>query len=843
MIDRNYILDNVERAVSEGWIRPYYQPVVRTVSGYLCGVEGLARWIDPEYGFLSPGDFIPLLEENRKIHLLDICMIERICQDLVRTAENGFLMIPVSFNLSRIDFELCDIFTIVDETVKRYEVPKNMIRIELTESMAMDDPELILDNVRKFHEAGYQVWMDDFGSAYSSLNVLKDYDFDELKIDMVFLSSFSERSKKIITFVVDMAKEIEIQTLAEGVETLEQFEFLREIGCEKAQGYYFGKPQPYDEIIGRIERGEFKGETVSWRKYYDDVGRVNLNTDDSVALFEYDGASFRPVFMNKRFRREFERLDISGKEETDYAMNESKHSRALHDIANLAIETGKRQRINFTARGTYMSITVEKAASYRNYTMLKAELVNLSQDGAMKRLQRMNHTVHDLQYMYEDIWIHHVKDDYIESVLTETETISKGDEMGRHMGRKEIMRSYALKCIDPADRPRYKEYNDFDTLVERLENSEDHMIQAVFRTRSLAKKGPYEWCLHSFYLTGSKEDPLIIACVQKLAFDKSGVYGRYFAEGLRNGLMSLEDETGISGRTSDLRENYFPELSGVSGDVIWKNVARSSDICFFWKDVNRRFLGASRSFMDYYGLEGMKDLVGKTDEDMGWHVAEEPYKDDELDVIQNGTVVYNVPGKCIVKGVVHDILASKMPLYENGEITGLVGYFIDVEMISKRLTQSANVYFRDTVTGLLSVQGLVSQSMPYVEEYRRNEQQFFVMWIALNDFVSFHREFGQETADHLLRTAGEAITNAVGKNSAVGRIKDESFLVISQYREENHQTPGEMSASVRKEMEKIRRVDGHEITVYYTEGIALSSETDSFQEMVELSCVRAGIKI
>ena len=132
----------------------------------------------------------------------------------------------------------------LEERMTKYQVPREMLTLEITESVLNKSQLLISSQIKRFHEAGYKVWMDDFGSGYSSLNILKDFDFDLLKIDMLLLGNSMRSPKKIVSSIVDMAKKIGIRTLAEGVETEEQLEFLREIGCEKLQGYYIGKPAP-----------------------------------------------------------------------------------------------------------------------------------------------------------------------------------------------------------------------------------------------------------------------------------------------------------------------------------------------------------------------------------------------------------------------------------------------------------------------------------------------------------------------------------------------------------------------------------------------------------------------
>ena len=253
-----YIIHNVENAVQNGWLKVYYQPVVWSKNRKLCGAEALARWIDPKYGFLSPGEFIPILENHRLIHILDAGVYEIVCRDIREAIDQGKPVIPVSINFSRLDFELMDAVQVLDDLMKKYNVPKEYIHVEITESALIDDLSSLNDSVNRLKKENYALWLDDFGSGYSSLNVLKDYEFDVLKIDMKFLSGFHEKpkSKIVIQSVINMAKDLGIKTLAEGVETDEEVEFLKSVGCERLQGYHFGKPIPKEELLEKIKSGE-----------------------------------------------------------------------------------------------------------------------------------------------------------------------------------------------------------------------------------------------------------------------------------------------------------------------------------------------------------------------------------------------------------------------------------------------------------------------------------------------------------------------------------------------------------------------------------------------------------
>ena len=214
--------------------------------------------MDPVYGQLFPGEFIPVLEEYRLIHKLDRSIFDSVCRDLRESLDAGKPVVAVSLNFSRLDFELMDAVGELEAIVAKYKIPKDLIHVEVTESALTDNFSKLNDAMNRIKELGYSLWLDDFGSGYSSLNVLKDYQFDVIKIDMRFLSNFenSEKSRVLIDCIVNMANRINMLTLTEGVETEAQAEFLDKIGCNRLQGYLFGKPIPKEKLYERIGNGE-----------------------------------------------------------------------------------------------------------------------------------------------------------------------------------------------------------------------------------------------------------------------------------------------------------------------------------------------------------------------------------------------------------------------------------------------------------------------------------------------------------------------------------------------------------------------------------------------------------
>ena len=258
---KEYVLNNLEKAVNEGYIKVYYQPVMWSEDGAIAGCEALARWIDPEIGFLSPGLFIPTLEDARQIHKLDLCIYESVFKNIRECMDQGLQILPVSMNFSRLDFELMDVVKELKSLMDKYQIPKEYLHVEVTESALTSDVSGMKKALKELSDDGFEIWLDDFGSGYSSFNVLKDFHFDLLKIDMEFLRNFSkdnENAKKIISTIIDLAEKLHMGTVAEGVETLDAVDFLREAGCGRLQGYYYGKPMPFEELRSKIDNGDYR---------------------------------------------------------------------------------------------------------------------------------------------------------------------------------------------------------------------------------------------------------------------------------------------------------------------------------------------------------------------------------------------------------------------------------------------------------------------------------------------------------------------------------------------------------------------------------------------------------
>lgn len=245
------IENKMESALKNDDFVVYLQPKVTTSNKVISGAEALVRWLDKEKGLIPPNDFIPFFEKNGFIIKLDLYVFEQVCKYIRKWIDNGKAPVPVSVNLSKRHLENPDFIESYREIQKKYNIPPELIEIELTETLVFENLEQIIQTVTKIHDSGFSCSLDDFGSGYSSLNMLKDIKVDALKLDREFFSSPNSdnpRERAIIQSVVDMAKKLNMTTISEGVETLYQLEFLKKIDCDMAQGFVISKPVPIDEF-------------------------------------------------------------------------------------------------------------------------------------------------------------------------------------------------------------------------------------------------------------------------------------------------------------------------------------------------------------------------------------------------------------------------------------------------------------------------------------------------------------------------------------------------------------------------------------------------------------------
>lgn len=370
MLTEQEITGMMEGALRNKHFVIYYQPQYNHTTGMLVGAEALVRWKHPDRGLISPGIFIPIFEKNGFITRLDMYVFEEVCIFLQKCMKEELPLVPVSTNFCRHDIFMPDFVERLEEIRTQYEIPVKYLRIEITESSIRGNSRMTNEVIARLHECGYIVEMDDFGSGYSSLNVLKDIRMDIVKLDMLFLSEETggNRGGTILSSIVRMLRWLEVPLIAEGVETIQQADYLRSIGCEVIQGYLYARPLPQEEYRQRVCSGPV-GAVAVQKKLLEQFDAGNFwnpksqetlifnNYVGGAAIFSYRLGLVEVLRVNRKYLQEIG-MNLSEKDVIDsdpFAVFEEKSRRRYIDMLERAIETKEEQECEtwrlFSSRG------------------------------------------------------------------------------------------------------------------------------------------------------------------------------------------------------------------------------------------------------------------------------------------------------------------------------------------------------------------------------------------------------------------------------------------------------------------------------------------------------------
>lgn len=511
-VDEKYILDNFDAAIKNGHIKPFFQPIIRGLTCEVCAAETLARWDDPVEGLLAPYLFIDVLERRRLIHKLDLKMIDNICRGYVELTGRGMIPLPLSINLSRLDFQQKDIFEQITAIFEKYNVPKGAVHLEITESVMLDNVENFRPLFNRFKEAGFEMWLDDFGSGYTSLNVLKDYDFDVLKIDMKFLSSIDTRSRMLISSVINMAKKMCIHTLAEGVETEEQVTFLRSIGCELLQGYYYAKPMCADDFESFLRARNIVKESPRERAYHKRAGFLNLlstspfnefdNSDEygkfgfednqfPIMIMELNDKKIRFLYVGKSYYNEMAKIGLYDLDEMSALVNDRTKPFYYDTVRQIELSAQAEGIVKkdymigdicYTFTTRFLSRTADKI-------MVAASMQVFGSEGIENRFEDINKFGRSLFYNFERVVMLYPDRDNTKLIYANVGFQKAYGTVSLRRGTQE----FAQAEVHENDKERYLDFMDLDTLYERIIAEDCAFVQQPFRLRM--PDGKYRWRL------------------------------------------------------------------------------------------------------------------------------------------------------------------------------------------------------------------------------------------------------------------------------------------------------------------------------------------------------------
>lgn len=812
MVNTAFVLRNFENAMEKGHIHVYYQPITRALTGKVCSVEALARWEDPEKGMIFPGNFIPVLEKMKLIHLLDRYVIESTARIYHRLKKAGYPIIPVSVNLSRVDFDTMKPFDFMEEIIYRYQVPRQFFHIEVTESALTRDTGVLKNELFRFKKAGYQLWLDDFGSGYSTLNVLKEFPFDLLKIDMAFLRNFNEESRKIIRSIILMAKNLSIHTLAEGAETKEQVDFLRESGCEDIQGYFYGKPMSIEEFEEKLGEGSYAAEGPLEKVVMDRIGLVNVLTDKPVGLFLNRKERFVLLLKNDALKQVGDAVYGGGN--IYFEGNEVLHSNPVYPWMQALIdgsrESGQEQSVVAMRNGFMLKNSIHTLAGNDTLSGGTVSVINMSVKNENGPIKTLDTLYRNMMRIFDALYYYQGDKNTVDVILSPIPGMKPGSVLP---GAQWLQLSESH--MHPDDRKQFIQFIRPENIQKVAADSIHRLSSAHFRIKD--SHGQYRW----------KE---VIAMVMGQAAENHILLGAKETD--LTPLVPKERAAFLRLYASTLPGVRDKETKEEKGWNFVHALKKKSEFKFFWKDRNRRFLGASDAFLRYYGFSDETAILGKTDEDMGWHLGDSTYKAEEEKVLQKGQISYNARGQCIAKGTLHAIRATKVPVYDGNEIIGLLGWFVDLDNEAEAKERDSVYRLTDDESGVLSYRGIVIEEEHYADAFQTAGMMYEALLLDITAIEDFGKAYGMGSRKKLVRRIAEEIRNYFGTRAVIGRMGVNRFIIL-QNREEEGMIEKELDALSGK-LQAIHSVDGCPCTLFLRTARVDCTETEDVDEMKTL---------
>lgn len=792
----DYVTTKLDSAIKSGEIIVYYQPVVRTLNEKLASAEALVRWNSKEFGMMPPYKFIEPLEKTRQIDRLDSFVFDEICKLLRFRMDNNLDVVPISFNLSRLDFVLMDPYNMVINTVNKYQIPHKLIKVEITETVIMLNPEQVKAYIKKFRDSGFDVWMDDFGSAYSSLNMLKDFDLDEIKLDMAFIKELNDKSKTIIKNLITMSKELGVETLAEGVETKEQYDFLRSIGCEKVQGYLFSKPVPFGELEYKMKQQNISFEEAKYREFYQSFKGINFLTDLPIAIVLKEDLKYNVLFMNQQIKDVLTSVDLGSEIQFNNLLNDELTTirQLLSRSNNLPNEVNQKTSFVHSYKANVFNFTITCVSKKDNDALFIFNISNLKSN-EVKTNNRLKTSLFEISQIYSSIAYVDTKEDKFEPICEDHNVKESFNDL-KYSESIEQMKNYIFK----SDLDTFLKFCNPQTLIRRC--SKDNQGYTIKPFRFIQDNKVY-WRYLVFVLV-SKQQQKFVLLTRNLTEGETVFYNNFYK----------------------LKENGTISESELNNHILIRDILHSiennSDYVYFFKDIKKHYISASKKFLQLYNIKNITEIIGKTDDELGWDISNEKYKEKEQEVIKENKVCTNVPFIGITNGISRVMLANIYPISSSGVTTGL---FVTIKTEEDK---DMSIAYLDHDTYLLNIKGFIESFIQYYNEYKYNNKQFVIINVKLTRLEEVANSIGIDFAKKCEAKVAKMLKEDYGFISSISHIKFGSFALLKQYDDlDNKKLKDEISNKIYQ----INNIDGVSVTLF--NDISITTSIDGKSSMLK----------
>lgn len=728
-----YVTNNLDKAIKENEIEVFYQPVVRTINNTLCSAEALSRWNSKEFGLLPPSSFIGPLEDTKQIEKLDTYVFELICKDLRNKLDNNLEYVPISFNLSRLDFVLMDPFQMVLKTTNKYDIPHKLIKIEITETVVMSNPDIIKNIISKFKNEGFEIWMDDFGSAYSSLNMLKEFELDEIKLDLVFLKNLNEKSKIIIKNIISMAKNLGIQTLCEGVETKEQFDFLKSIGCEKAQGYLFSKPKRFSDMINIIKDKKIEIEKPKYRDYFKKLSNINFQTDLSICLMNVSNKAVSIYYLNEACKKNLAVANIN-----DEKVFENKINASDFNLKQKLLSFKTKTNFIHVINGHLFKVSAKNLSNYEDdyLYLLNIELLNPQE---VDKVSNFDKTLREISQVFKSMVCLDFNNDKFD-IISSGNYIIDNTIVSLNEGLQKIR-----KYIYVTDLKKFEELFNVDSLNKKFDNDKENYVSDVFR---FYKSNKEIVRTNVIIILISREEKKYLLCARNLTIDEE---------------IKLNDITKLLRAREDILNVSKDNISSYD---MFISIIKSGLGNYYFKDNNHRFLGASDKFLELIDVNHISQIIGFKDVEVGLNVSNNKLYQLEHNTLVNNVEIKNEKINFIKNGKMLEVTLNIFPIYENKKVKGLFAEIVDLNS------------FNIDNTHVLNYNQFIDTYLKYYDQYKYYDEYFVTYKIELTKLDEVKKTLGIKFVKKIENAVLHELINKFGNVISIAHIGYGKIMVI-----------------------------------------------------------------
>ncbi|WP_270335932.1 GGDEF domain-containing protein [Ligilactobacillus agilis] len=456
--------------------------------------------------------------------------------------------------------------------------------------------------------------------------------------------------------------------------------------------------------------------------------------------------------------------------------------------------------------GNYANISVRYIDQDANSTAFLLEVANLSQNRGLARSKKREEAMRFIYSLFDRVELINLSEGTVENLYRNnmhTSSILRGGAI------KEVVDNYAQENIHPDDIAKFRKFYDENTMEERIKaEGGKKYITEYLRTKD--ENGHYCWKLYCVVPFPLNNNRMLLSCVFDVDAKKR---------------LKLIEQTAI-------KKDVLSDSDGkISCAILWANLLAMSQFGVYWKDTDRRFIGANQTYLSYNSLKSEQELIGKREEELGWELNPDFRIDEDEKVLTEGEQVVNREGTMIVDGSLRNIATSKSPIYDTeGKIIGLMGYIIDITMESRDSKGLLNLAFTDLLTGILNRRGLMDALLEYEQMYLKRKADFVIAYVDVDNFTDFNDKNGRSYGDRLLSEVAYTLRNRLGKSCVVGRIGSDEFVLLKRVKDLGDAS--QLQALIRATVADIHQIGNKSCQVSASVGTALFSEVDNTQQLL-----------